>query len=321
MISTRRAAGSRAVAAGRLAAALAPTLAGAALACRAPAATTHAERLLPPSGSAAEPALAPADGRPVEQPRVPAPAPPLSAAAVGPLPVACPDDMAHVVHEFCPVMQRHCSDSEYEPSNHITICHRFVPGQQRCLEARLHLDFCIDRYEYPNRAGAHPPVMIDWHEAERLCAAAGKRLCTESEWTAACEGPDELPFPYGHARDGARCNIDQPWRSPQLSRLHSPNPAVRDAELGRLDQGVPSGARPGCVSGYGVFDLTGNFDEWVRADLPRVPPPRHAAALKGGAWGHVRNACRPVTTSHAPSFVYYFVSTRCCMDPVTAAGG
>jgi len=38
------------------------------------------------------------------------------------------------------------------------------------------------------------------------------------------------------------------------------------------------------------------------------------AGLKGGAWGHVRNACRPVTTSHAAEFKYYFVGFRCCAD-------
>jgi hypothetical protein len=38
------------------------------------------------------------------------------------------------------------------------------------------------------------------------------------------------------------------------------------------------------------------------------------AALKGGAWGHVRNACRPLTTSHSPGWTYYFVAFRCCAD-------
>ena len=38
------------------------------------------------------------------------------------------------------------------------------------------------------------------------------------------------------------------------------------------------------------------------------------AGLKGGAWGHVRNACRPMTTSHPPEFTYYFISFRCCAD-------
>jgi sulfatase modifying factor 1 len=238
-----------------------------------------------------------------------------AAAGATPPPPACPDGMIHVAHSFCPELQRRCLDSEYEPSNHITLCHRFAIGEQRCLGPRQALDFCIDRYEYPNRLGAHPPVMIDWHDAERLCAASGKRLCSDEEWTAACEGPDELPFPYGWDRDPAQCNIDNPWISPSLGKLQSPRAETRDAELARLDRGVPSGSRPGCVSGYGVFDLTGNFDEWVRASASDVARRGHAAALKGGAWGHVRNACRPVTTSHAPGFAYYFVSTRCCRDP------
>lgn len=227
----------------------------------------------------------------------------------------CPDGMVYVEHDYCPRLQRRCVKSEYEPSNHITICHEFARDGAECLEPRVPVSFCIDRYEYPNEQGGHPPVMIDWHEASRLCTAQGKRLCFEREWVAACEGPDETPFPYGYARSNAACNIDNPWVSPGLERLHSKDPAVRDAELRRLDQSVPSGARPQCVSGYGVYDLTGNFDEWTHADQARPNTRGGLAALKGGAWGHVRNACRPVTTSHHPTFVYYFVSTRCCRDP------
>jgi formylglycine-generating enzyme required for sulfatase activity len=55
-------------------------------------------------------------------------------------------------------------------------------------------------------------------------------------------------------------------------------------------------------------------DEWVRADQERTHRRSRFAGLKGGAWGHVRNACRPVTTSHPPDFTYYFISFRCCAD-------
>jgi hypothetical protein len=66
------------------------------------------------------------------------------------------------------------------------------------------------------------------------------------------------------------------------------------------------------VSGFGVHDLTGNVDEWVNAEATYKKS--KWAGLKGGAWGHVRNACRPMTTSHAPDFTYYFVSFRCCAN-------
>jgi formylglycine-generating enzyme required for sulfatase activity len=225
----------------------------------------------------------------------------------------CPPDMAHVERDFCTEMDRTCKKSEYDKANHITICHRFMQTQ-RCVGPRIPLNFCIDHYEYPNQKGAKPPVMVDWYDAMGLCAAKGKRLCYESEWTAACEGPNETPFPHGHERSAEKCNIDNAWVNPSLKKIYSKDQAVSEAELRRLDRSVPSGSKPECVSGYGVYDLTGNVDEWTIADRDRPEEKAVFVALKGGAWGHVRNACRPVTTSHEPEFTYYFVSFRCCKD-------
>ena len=225
----------------------------------------------------------------------------------------CPQGMIHVKHDYCPKMLRYCTKNEYDKSNRISICHRFKKGQ-KCQAKRVPLDFCIDQYEYPNKKGARPPVMVDWYDAMGLCAAQGKRLCYESEWVTACEGPDEKPFPYGYARSAEKCNIDNTWINPSLARVYSKDPAVSKKELDRLWQGVPSGAKEGCVSDFGVYDLTGNVDEWALADRDRPTEKAVFAALKGGAWGHVRNACRPVTTSHEPEFRYYFVSFRCCQD-------
>jgi formylglycine-generating enzyme required for sulfatase activity len=219
--------------------------------------------------------------------------------------------MAYVDTTFCPNVRLSCRKDEYNKPNHITICHEFAPGQT-CLGKPRRQRFCIDKYEYPNRAGAHPPVMVDWYDAAGACRAQGKRLCWESEWVSACEGPDKLPFPYGLKREPSRCNIDNAWIDPNLEKLYSKRPEVATPELLRLDQGVPSGSREGCVSGFGVHDLTGNFDEWVNAES--MHDTSLWAGLKGGAWGHVRNACRPMTVSHPPEFTYYFISFRCCAD-------
>ena len=48
---------------------------------------------------------------------------------------------------------------------------------------------------------------------------------------------------------------------PNLGRVYSKHEQVKDRELARLDQSVPSGSKQGCVSEFGVYDLTGNFDE------------------------------------------------------------
>jgi formylglycine-generating enzyme required for sulfatase activity len=220
--------------------------------------------------------------------------------------------MVYVDGTYCTEWQRRCVKSENEQSNHLTICHRFAE-EQSCVGTQRRQRFCIDRYEYPSRKGAHPPVMVSAYDAAALCAEQGKRLCWESEWITACEGPRGLPFPYGHSRDNTKCNIDRPWRRPALKKVHSSNRAVQAPELARLDQSVRSGAMETCQSEYGVFDLTGNQDEWVLTETKRGTS--EWVGLKGGNWHHVRNACRPMTTSHAAQWSYYFVSFRCCKDP------
>ncbi len=259
---------------------------------------------------------APALGRATAEPSPSVVEPPLEAEAVAPeTPTSpCPSGMQRIRFDHCPKLARRCLDKEYDKPNHITICRRFATSKPICNSPRIALDFCIDQYEYPNELGGRPPVMLSFYEAKALCEAETKRLCYESEWVSACEGPDEKPFPYGYARSSERCNIDNRWVDPHLDRVYAKDPEVQRAELARLDRSLPSGAKSGCVSDFGVYDLTGNVDEWALADQERPHERSKFAALKGGAWGHVRNACRPVTTSHAPSFQYYFIGFRCCSD-------
>lgn len=238
----------------------------------------------------------------------------------------CPDDMVYVDTTYCSEIDRRCLDMEHEPINHLDICHAFAPGDQRCRTKARRVDFCIDRYEYPNRAGAHPTWMLDWYEAQATCESKGKRLCWQSEWTAACEGPEHTPFPYGWERDHSKCNMDNFYIEPRRYGpkgqffFYSKNDDVRRDELARLDQSVPSGSMASCRSGFGVFDMPGNLDEWVVSDEPPREKSRWAG-LKGGAWGHVRSQCRPTTYSHDPDFRYYFVGFRCCRDADDAPPG
>jgi hypothetical protein len=232
--------------------------------------------------------------------------------------------MLHVETSFCPDVERHCTDVEHDEKNNIDICHAFAQ-LERCRDEPRRMDYCIDRYEYPNEKGAHPVWMLNWYQAQATCEAHGKRLCWASEWTAACEGPDHTPFPYGWERDHDACNMDNFYIGPRKQQrkaqflFYSKNRELADQELTRLDQSVPSGSMETCASGFGVYDMTGNFDEWVVSDQP----PREKskwAGLKGGAWGHVRSQCRPMTFSHEPEFTYYFVGFRCCADAQVPPG-
>jgi formylglycine-generating enzyme required for sulfatase activity len=107
---------------------------------------------------------------------------------------------------------------------------------------KIHLDeFCIDIYEYPNKPGEKPKKRVEWYGAKDICEKQGKRLCTDNEWEKACKGPENLAYPYGNQYDPNKCNTE----SGKYSLI---------------------GTRKECVSGYGVYDMSGNMKEWMASE-------------------------------------------------------
>ena len=192
-------------------------------------------------------------------------------------------------------------------------CRTFDRGQIASSIATLPtraLDFCMDRFEYPNMQGENPMVVVTFHEAEGMCKRAKKRLCSESEWTFACEGDEAQPYPYGYTRDSTACVVDRTWRPFKEGALAPRNgPGARE-ELDRLWQAEPSGSRGACKSMFGVYDMTGNVDEWTHT----VRSTGYKSVLKGGYWGPVRARCRPATRAHNEDFVAYQQGFRCCAE-------
>jgi formylglycine-generating enzyme required for sulfatase activity len=137
-----------------------------------------------------------------------------------------------------------------------------------------------------------------------------ERLCTEAEWTFACEGEESAPFPYGYNRDSEACVIDRAWREVD-ERALVPRESLRAlAQIDRLWQGDTSGSHPWCRSVFGVYDMTGNVDEWTSS----VRTGDRRSILKGGYWGPVRTTCRASTRSHGEGFAFYQQGFRCCQD-------
>jgi hypothetical protein len=179
------------------------------------------------------------------------------------------------------------------------------------------MHFCIDRFEYPNVRGQYPVIMVSWHEASRLCAAQSKRLCGETEWTFACEGEDALPYPYGTRRDATACVIDRTWLPYHEAAFRDRAGDAAMRELDALWQGVASGTSPRCKSPFGVYDMTGNVDEWTRSAHAEGQP----SILKGGYWGPVRGRCRAATRVHDADYVFYQEGFRCCADAPPETSG
>jgi len=177
--------------------------------------------------------------------------------------------------------------------------------------------FCIDRYEAPNERGELPLSLMTAYDGEAWCAAREKRLCTETEWIRACEGPHGRRFPYGNDHRVSTCNDDKPWITVRWRWLAAwpRDPTVLEAT--RLFQADMSGARAECASEEGVYDLTGNVAEWVRrAGAP--PRPGYEHVLKGCYWAGCYKQpepnCEFTNAAHPSSFRTYEAGFRCCAD-------
>ena len=197
--------------------------------------------------------------------------------------------------------------------------------------------FCVDRYEAaliddtagnngaawspyfnPGATAVHavsaqfavPQGYISQVQAAAACTAAGKRLCTDSEWLRACQGPSTTTYPYGNSYVSGACN-DTRATNPVIDYFGFFDPTgLNHPCLNQLRPGLNrAGTDPACVSVEGVFDLAGNLNEWT-ADA--------AGTFRGGDYVDDTingNGCLYTTTAHDTSYHDYSTGFRCCADP------
>ncbi len=167
---------------------------------------------------------------------------------------------------------------------------RCVPSQiLRCPDDMVIIEnrFCVDRYEAsrPDATAIHPgldgsravsqPGVLPWtfgymgsnQEALAACQAAGKTLCTESQWYQACSGPENSVYGYGDVYDPVICNgIDKYCRCGEGSSCQDRDPCPFPHcyhECGANFGPDATGAGAACTNAYGVFDMNGNVWEHV----------------------------------------------------------
>jgi len=147
--------------------------------------------------------------------------------------------------------------------------------------------FCIDVFEFPNKACELPMVWTQPPLAKKVCELQGKRLCSDIEWNIACrgdpDGGDDQRYAYGNKLDLEICHTNLRHRAPCVVQNASTTwkTCTTDTE--------PSGSFPKCRSRFGVFDQHGNVAEvMMRREADRV-----VTQLKGSAWFYVELAKEP----------------------------
>ena len=210
---------------------------------------------------------------------------------------SCPAGMVLVDGEYCPRVEQQCLHWLDPPGRyHEYRCAEYAQPA-RCLSPRKPMRFCIDRRERAEPGGDLPLNVQSWTDAKRSCEASGARVCKESEWTFACEGPEMRPYPYGFSRQATKCNADKT----DLLALHAP--------WKLRDEREPGGAHPECSSPFGVLDMAGNVAEWVSVD---GVPEGTVVVQKGNWWQPGKHACRDAQGGHDRFYKGTETGFRCC---------
>jgi hypothetical protein len=145
---------------------------------------------------------------------------------------------------------------------------------------------CVDTYEWPNRRGEKPKTGVTLAQADSLCQSVGKRLCSTTEWTSACEGGKGNRFAYGQSYEASSCNTDT--KSSQRS-----------------------GYTSNCRTWDGIYDMGGNVWEWTS-----TPARGSYQYVAGGSWdARQSSSCSERKYSFFPQNEYPMVGLRCCKDP------
>ena len=148
-------------------------------------------------------------------------------------------------------------------------------------------EYCIDRYEYPNKKGETPAIKVTWFEAKVHCEKLEKRLCTGEEWEKACAGKNWFKYSYGDTFQPSKCG-----------------------QGGKPKKEVDkSGSHSGCISDYGVYDMIGGVWEWT------FDPPYKTYIKRGGyinAGAEEANCF--IRKSQPPKSAGIHDGFRCCTD-------
>lgn len=206
-------------------------------------------------------------------------------------------------------------DLDYSPAHKVKV-KTFLMDKHEVTNAQ-YLEFCnatghklpefwnTDIFRCGENFPTHPVVGINWVDANKYAAWAGKRLPSEAEWEYAARGGlVEKSYPNGNSWNKAR--------------------AIQNGENWKNLTEPVKGYKP---NGYGLYDMGGNVWEWVidyystgyykinETENPKGPKSGSHRVVRGGSW-HSGAMCKKVFYRKGlpASWCDFAVGFRCVKD-------
>ncbi len=146
-----------------------------------------------------------------------------------------------------------------------------------------------------------PVTNVTWEDAKAYCEWTGGRLPTEQEWEKAARGAEGSRYPWGDVWDATKSNCSEIGHRNTI-------------EVGHIDADK---------SGYGLYDVMGNAQEWTSDKLtpyPDSPVRRNKAfrqgfmAIRGGSYALKGRSMGLYSRTGYKSDVQYGIGFRCAKD-------
>ncbi len=195
-------------------------------------------------------------------------------------------------HEF--TMGKDKDGADYSPAHQVTV-DSFYLDRHEVTNAE-YFKFCSETgYKLPETWGTsifrcgpefpnHPVTGVNWYDAQKYAAWAGKRLPTEAEWEYAARGGlVDNSYPNG-----------QEWDVPRRKNNPGENWQNLIVEVASFD-----------TNAFGLYDMSGNVWEWVNdpydedyykdspAKNPKGPESGGIKSIRGGSW-HSGAMCKRI---------------------------
>lgn len=214
----------------------------------------------------------------------------------------CPANMSSVLGKFC-IDRYEASTVEVQKGGRTRSHSPFEPVDGLKVKAVV-------------KRGVVPQAHISQVQAAAACKAAGKRLCTDTEWQTACKGKRPTTWPYGKEYRPGACNdtgvssfnfyYGPPGGGePEQATYSFAN--MNDPRLNKMKGTLAkTGSYKKCKNSYGLYDMVGNLHEWT--SNPR-------GTFRGGYYldTHINGeGCDYKTQAHDVKYRDYSTGFRCC---------